>query len=363
MSSFRSLQLSLAFLLLCTTATQADLPPWLGSADGWTEFTEVTSGPRTTRTIYVSSSQGSDSNDGLSSATPKATLAAGMSLVRDGYPDRLLLRRGDVWEDQRFSINRSGLSPEGPLRIASYGTAAARPIVRSGIESGVVFSFGEVTDFIAIQDIDFAAHRRDPAHPSYDPNVDYFDDNAGISATHSGGTFLLVEGCRFRWYSSGIVIQSFGAGLQSDVAIRRNVIIDSYGVSAFSQGLYAYRTQHLLIEENVFDVNGHLPAAGVEGSIFDHSVYLQNESVGPGTVVRGNIFSRGDGIQMREGGLAEDNLFIRTSALLCGSGNDPTSQGSSATCSATSSSRAPTSMERITAAGASWSTTPMPALP
>src|SRR5690606_36580387 len=60
--------------------------------DGWTILTPCAD----SRVVYVSSSQGNDAFDGLSEATPKRTIAAGYALLRDGYPDWLLLKSGDV---------------------------------------------------------------------------------------------------------------------------------------------------------------------------------------------------------------------------------------------------------------------------
>ena len=278
--------------------------------------------------VYVSTSDGSDENDGLSPLTPKEHLDAALSLIRDGHPDWLLLKRGDVWEDESLVVMASGLSPAQPFLISTYGNSPQRPLIRSGTQSGVVFAPFRISDFVAIQDIDFEAHLRNPAHPSYDPTQPFFDENAGLAATQDGGTFLLVEGCRFRFYPSGIVTQSIGTEIFTDIAIRRNVITESYGAVGYGSGLYVSHAENILIEENVFDLNGALPSAGVIGTMFDHSIYLQNGTVGPGTVVRGNLISRGDGIQMREGGVAENNLFARTwIALLCGGGNEGNPNG------------------------------------
>lgn len=52
--------------------------------------------PKAAQTIYVSSSQGSDSNDGLSEAKAVKTLAKGYALLAPGRSD-LLLKRGDTW--------------------------------------------------------------------------------------------------------------------------------------------------------------------------------------------------------------------------------------------------------------------------
>src|SRR4051812_3980961 len=66
-------------------------------SNGWTVVTPSAD----TRIIYVSSSQGNDANDGLSAATPVKTLVRGTAIMRTrtGFPDWLLLKRGDVFKE------------------------------------------------------------------------------------------------------------------------------------------------------------------------------------------------------------------------------------------------------------------------
>src|SRR3989338_1091043 len=85
--------------------------------DGWTVFTPSPD----TRIIYVSSSEGNDLNDGLSPQTPKQTISAGKALLRDTYPDWLLLKRGDMWYETLDGWKISGRSADEPMLISSYG--------------------------------------------------------------------------------------------------------------------------------------------------------------------------------------------------------------------------------------------------
>ena len=62
-------------------------------AQGWTII--PTAGGRT---IYVSSSTGNDANDGLSEGSPKATVQAGLNLMRNDQPDWCFLKRGDTFD-------------------------------------------------------------------------------------------------------------------------------------------------------------------------------------------------------------------------------------------------------------------------
>src|SRR5262245_41145774 len=117
-----------AVMSTSTSAQTAPTAPYLGS-DGWTVFTASSD----TRVIYVSSSAGNDSNDGLSQSTPVKTLFKGVSLLRNGYPDWLRLKKGDSWTNESFSqysaneygaFCKSGRSPTEPMLISSYGTGA-----------------------------------------------------------------------------------------------------------------------------------------------------------------------------------------------------------------------------------------------
>src|SRR5262245_6886667 len=64
-------------------------------AQGWTVVTPAAD----SKIIYISNSQGSDSNDGLSASSPVKTLSKGESLLRNGSADQLLLKRGDTWHE------------------------------------------------------------------------------------------------------------------------------------------------------------------------------------------------------------------------------------------------------------------------
>src|SRR5690606_27973184 len=71
--------------------------------------------------IYVSSSQGKDSNDCLSPATACASLKAGTEKMRSGQPDHLYLKAGDTWRGQNLGGVQSGRSAAEPAVVAFYG--------------------------------------------------------------------------------------------------------------------------------------------------------------------------------------------------------------------------------------------------
>src|SRR6516162_1440101 len=82
----------------------SDAPRWTVGSDGWTTFNPSPD----SRIIYIANS-GLDSNDGLTTATPKQTLVGGYALLRNGFPDQLLLNRGDTFTNGWLA----GGSPDG----------------------------------------------------------------------------------------------------------------------------------------------------------------------------------------------------------------------------------------------------------
>ncbi len=60
---------------------------------------------------------------------PVETISKADSLIRDGYADWMLLKKGDVWENQNIIISKNGFSSEKRLKIAAYGNKTERPRV------------------------------------------------------------------------------------------------------------------------------------------------------------------------------------------------------------------------------------------
>ena len=116
-----------------------------GASAGWTVFTPSAD----TRTVYVSSSLGNDSNNGLSEAAPKRTIAAGKALMRDNFPDWLLLKCGDTWDEPIGTWPNSGRSLTEPTLISSYGTGE-RPFLRTGTSDGVVPAYLTNPNYVSI---------------------------------------------------------------------------------------------------------------------------------------------------------------------------------------------------------------------
>ena len=305
----------------CSTASAAVAL----TEDGWTQITPS----EDSRIIYVSSSTGDDSNDGLSEETPVRTLAKAASLMRNGYPDHMLLKCGDVWDgaDARlggFYRFFNGRSESEPAVLSYYGTGS-RPVVRFGSDGGSFIDHnGQQRSYFAIVGLDFHGYRMDPDDPGFTRSV---ISNPPALRFVGGGSSILVEDCKFRF--AEIVVQSYGDYQYKDFRLRRSIVVDAYarGTTDYStnrrpSGIYASGVDGLLIEECVFDHNGwNERFEDTKANMYNHNMYLQYNNVGNGVVVRGNIVTRASshGIQGRPGGLYEDNLIVQNSiGLLLG---------------------------------------------
>ena len=277
-------------------------------ADGWTVLTPAAD----SRMIYVSSSAGNDTNDGLTDATPKATIEAGLSLLRNQQPDWLMLKCGDTFTTtSSWRLDRTGgPSIDRPMVITSYGQGA-RPVLKNGR-----FWYGSSTKGLthfAMIGLDFYASYRDPNSPEFQQG------SAGAFAVQmlcsdaaaTGSDNWLFENNRFRYYMSNVQINGSLTSVipttLKNVTFRRNVVMD-----AEEFGLQLYSTTNAVIEENVFERNGW-----EHRTVQLHNVYVSSAA---NLRVTNNIFSRGGNMSIKISGnkkssmtdfLIEDNLFYR----------------------------------------------------
>ena len=320
-SSFgNSVVLFLALIVLSTpeTASAASGISQQNPRDamGWTVLTP--SGD--SRFIYVSSSDGDNDDDGLTPETAKETITAGRALLRHGFPDWILLKKGDVFDESLGHIRTSGRSKTEPQVWTSYGVSTVRPLLRTGTDLGMITFGGGGSppriDYVAIIGLHFLAHTHN-----------------GSSDNFAGGQFLmpgdglLIEDCRFERYGTGLTITAPSRATPLEaVELRRNVIIDSFTTREYhSQGLYSSAVDGLLVEENVVDYNGwNANIPGANANIFRHDIYLSG-NLTDDTQIVGNLITRGasHGVQARSGGHVVDNLFARNSInLLIGDGEN-----------------------------------------
>jgi hypothetical protein len=285
--------------------------------NGWTVIAETPSPAGTetgTRKIYVSSSIGDDSNPGTE-AYPLATIGRALreppaspaptplNLARNGFPDWVLLKRGDTFFE-RVSINLSGRSPSEPFVLGAYGTGP-RPKIHSGLQGAII---ANLKNHIAIFDLDLRAQLWTGGQVERPTAISF------MNSSH-----VTIEGVKIENFHTGIVIQNCcGNARISGIRLRRNSVLGSYTThtDTHAGGLYLAGADQSLIAENTFDHNGwneDVPGAGT--TIFRRNGYFQDDN--SDLIFKGNISARAasDSIQMRSGGWAFNNSFFKNGGL------------------------------------------------
>ena len=146
----------------------------------------------------------------------------------------------------------SSYDPANPT-VPNPGTGGARPLIKTPAGmAGLQAQGGTLTsggNNLAIVGLEFYSYTNDPSNPAFTG----YTAASGLY-TSNPTTWLLVEDCKFSFYTNGIDF-NFGAppSLNSNnVAARRNVVVDNWGNGIHSWGI----TTGFLIEENVVDRNG-----------------------------------------------------------------------------------------------------------
>lgn len=283
-------------------------------ANGWTVLTPSAD----SRLVYVSSSTGNNSNDGLSPATPKQTIDAANTLVRDGFPDWILLKRGDTFTQPSLARWKNGRSAAEPLVMTYYGDSGDRPIIK--LTASLIDWNGQARNHQAFVGLDLYRSISDPSSP------DFTNASCGFAFRlnpASNNTFnTLIEDCRMRFCNINCEGSNASSAFTiSNVHFRRNIIAENWthgsssSVDSRIQGIYVSNTTGIVIEENLFHHNGWSEViADAEAATYSHNVYMSITNDGV-ILVRGNIFSRAaaHGLQLRSGGTAEMNAFINNS--------------------------------------------------
>jgi len=279
------------------------------------------------RFIYVSSSEGDDNNaryytteeivdpqQPSNKVVAFRTIASALKLQRDGYSDWILLKKGDEWQIENTLSLQSGRSISAPLVITSYGSSNKRPLIKTGIHTGIKLI--KSRSFIALMGIEFYANQRDPSSNEF-VGWDNVGDPIGfrsISAANKTVDSLFFEDNVFRYFSTNIILD--GDSKHKNIILRRNQLLNSYSVNYHSQGMYAKSTS-MLLEENLFDHNGWYQQnygalnSRSEGQAtkFNHNAYLSNLF---DSVIQGNTFSRSSSIGLKLASLPNTDSQINT---------------------------------------------------
>jgi hypothetical protein len=296
----------------CALTVTTNTAKGIGQVDaqGWTILTPSAD----SRLVYVSSSEGNDANDGLTPATAKATINAANALIRDGYPDWMLLKRGDTFGQPNLGRWKNGRSASEPLVLTYYGDAGPRPVIKLT---------GDFIEWNAQPRSNQAYVGLDLYRSISDPNSPDFTNTSGADAIrfncgpNGDGYNVLVEDCRFRFCGLTIRGQQENPPFVHNAHVRRNIIMynwihNSETQRTIIQGLHCVSVMGLYVEENLLHHNGWSEdVPGALANMYNHNAYLQTNN-GEEILVAGNIVSYGaaHGIQLRMGGIAKMNAFV-----------------------------------------------------
>lgn len=271
-----------------------------------------------TRIMYVSDSEGDDalaiaystSEIGADPFDPSGsirafrTLQAAAAMLRPGYPDWILFRKGEEWSDQYFgSRHLSGRSPAEPLLIGSYGDGTERPRISTGRQGFVNFT-GAPASHIAITGLDIRPHIRSGT-----------DEPVGIRSIDAPFHNLLIEDCHISGYFQHMAVHhpvSADVPYCSRLTVRRSVLADAYVTSqSHANAFFIANVDTILFEDNLLDHNGwSRTVPGSQPTGFRHNSYFQVSC--RALTFTGNIVSRAaaTGGGHRSGGRIIDNLYL-----------------------------------------------------
>ncbi|MEM9019188.1 MAG: right-handed parallel beta-helix repeat-containing protein [Planctomycetota bacterium] len=294
------------------TADGSARPPAVpGSSEGFLPMDPSNAG----NIYYVSSSDGNDSNDGLSPQTAVKTAERGYALLRDNSNDWMLFKAGDTFAGGLPSWNKSGISTIQPMIVGVYGEGG-RPRFLTNDE-GLISSHSKSSGEKTIRHVRFTglhgyANLRDPDSPDF---------NGGRQAETgvrwmANSEDILFEDLKIEFFKDGIVLQGGNWGYPiKDVTVRRCIIMNQYADEdrvGHAQGIYVIRTEGTVIDQCFFDHNGwNKKIDGAHRTKFNHNIYCSanNRPI----EVTHCIVARGaaHGMQLRPGGNIEGNLFVR----------------------------------------------------
>ncbi len=295
-----------------------ETPDPVDSGDGWSAMQASAD----TRVIYVSAARGDDGNDGRSTGSPVKTLGRAYSLLRDGKPDWMLLRRGETFKlseaDRPFiSWNKSGPDRDRKMTVGAYGSMSERrPIIHTNGGGFLRVAHGQMVEHVIFRDLVITANHRNPKSRDFKGNSVREDGINWSTPTHD----VVFEGMLVEWFQNNFVFQNRQNNPMpmTDITLRRNVIRYSYNTRGHSQGVFAnHGLRNFTLEENVLDHNGYNPAvSGARRSGFNHNVYIKELK---GVRFIGNVSMRSSnyGLKLRSDGasrmtdvVVEGNLFL-----------------------------------------------------
>ncbi|MGF7144450.1 hypothetical protein HNQ56_002881 [Anaerotaenia torta] len=171
-------------------------------------------------TYYVSSSQGSDNNDGLSPERPWKTVDK-VNAGTYAAGDNILFRSGDSWTGTILHPLGSGV-PGNPIVLGRYGVAAEKPYFNAEDASITM----NINNFTKVENSQRTPGTQTFYATVYLYNQEYWTiedievSNRSAGYTNAGGDGKL---------RNGIMIMNDGAGTLHDIAVKNTYVHDVLG--------------------------------------------------------------------------------------------------------------------------------------
>ena len=209
------------------------------------------------RVVYVSSTTGNNANPGTE-ALPLQTIAAGYAMLRSGYPDHLMLRRGDSFAEGTVYWGVSGRSASEPALMGAYGTGA-RPVWNTAGESSIIF--GNVS-YVYVQSVEITPG---PAGGS------------GMGRIGACNTITL-EDVYLHHAQFNLNFDGDESARPTNIALLRCIVADSAPnpQAGYGSGILTGWVDGFLCDSCYFIGNGWGDGSGIR-SIFNHNFYIYGQ--------------------------------------------------------------------------------------
>lgn len=255
---------------------------------------------------YVSSSTGSDTNDGKSPSTAKATLAGAYALVAPGKGDHVLLKRGDTWTNSpNLPCVKGGFSLAYPMLFGAYGSGA-EPVILTGDNEAFGTEMNGPLSYIAFQDLTIRKGVIGGTAGSNGSNGIRFQ----LGGTGHTGFFLdnvYLEGFlnNVLFLSGSQVAHAYGM-----VRLNRCILVNPLRTDTGTTQIYVEFTDDYE-EDECFFINDKSNDSLTGGKCYlSHTCYL-HESNGPVKVTNCFAYNARSNFTCRTGGLIYNNTSIR----------------------------------------------------
>lgn len=284
----------------------------------------------------LSSQIGNDPRLPVGPVSAFADVRQACSYIRDGYGDRVYLKRGRTFTTPignfAGSIGGSGCNSHYPVVIGAWGNPSdPRPIVDLlSHTSGNAALRATVQSNLVFESLDVYYRLRNPAETGFNADTVRSAASTGEWAMGvrigGGGSNVLLQDIRVRHAAYGVHLGTDGENVRQNSVLHRCVVQRSSQLVAAtatampdSQGLYTPRCSGVRVNECVLDHNGWMVDAGgavVPGAwapATNHNFYFHQSSTG--LTMTGCVSARAAlaGVQVRagSGNTVENCLALR----------------------------------------------------